>query len=287
MKGNTLKKYDGGYTIIDNNILKNTKLSPKAIGIWVQLLSLPNDWNFSKKGLTGIINIGERGLDAGLKELTDANLFYIRKRKPTADKPYLHYDYTVYQTTSKERIDEQKRLENIDFLEGYQDIQNVGVQNVGVQNVDLQNSDSYKLNNNQLNNNKLNSDKKESKEKIESEKLYNEFANICTSLPKPKNLSDKRKKAIGKILKEYSTDDVIEVYRLTEKSDWLSGRNDKGWNASFDWIFNPTNFIKVLEGNYTNKQNSDPNAINTDFASNDKWDRIAREEEERLNGKCI
>ena len=34
---------------------------------------------------------------------------------------------------------------------------------------------------------------------------------------------------------------------------------------------------------------SDPNAINTDFASNDKWDRIAREQEEkeRLNGKCI
>lgn len=139
MKCNTLKKYASGFTVVDNSIIKNTKLSPKAIGIWVQLLTLPNNWNFSKKGLTGIINAGERSIDTGLEELTKANLFYIQKKKPTQEKPYIYYDYFIFELPNKEEINRLKIEELKDFPQKplYVGVQNVGLHNQGVQNVGL------------------------------------------------------------------------------------------------------------------------------------------------------
>jgi len=86
------------------------------------------------------------------------------------------------------------------------------------------------------------------------ENVLNQFKTICVSLPKPRGLTEPRKKAIKSRLKEYSMEDIIEVFNLTEKSDFLTGRNSS-WKANFDWLLLPKNFIKVLEGNYANKQN--------------------------------
>ena len=33
----------------------------------------------------------------------------------------------------------------------------------------------------------------------------------------------------------------------------LQGKNSRGWTITFDWFVNPTNFQKVLEGNYDRK----------------------------------
>ena len=40
---------------------------------------------------------------------------------------------------------------------------------------------------------------------------------------------------------------------MAEASDFISGRNGKWNNASFDWLMNETNLVKVLDGNYKNK----------------------------------
>ena len=90
--------------------------------------------------------------------------------------------------------------------------------------------------------------------KQDCENVLNQFKTICVSLPKPRGLTEPRKKAIKSRLKEYSMEDIIEVFNLTEKSDFLTGRNSS-WKANFDWLLLPKNFIKVLEGNYANKQN--------------------------------
>ncbi len=79
------------------------------------------------------------------------------------------------------------------------------------------------------------------------------FKATCTSLPKPRGLNEQRKRAIRSALKNYSQDDILEVFRKTEASDFLNGKNGK-WQASFDWIFKPANTIKILEGNYDNKE---------------------------------
>ena len=81
------------------------------------------------------------------------------------------------------------------------------------------------------------------------------FNATCQSLPKVQNISDKRKKQIKNIIKQFNPN-FKDVFERIEKSDFLSGRNGKWTNCGFDWIFNPSNFVKIIEGNYDNSEKS-------------------------------
>jgi len=81
------------------------------------------------------------------------------------------------------------------------------------------------------------------------------FNGVCVNLPKVVKLTDKRKKHILARLKEHSKEDIKKVIDLTAESNFLNGKNTNGWTASFDWIMDKSNFIKILENNYINKQN--------------------------------
>ena len=41
---------------------------------------------------------------------------------------------------------------------------------------------------------------------------------------------------------------------MIEQSDFLTGRNGVWNNCNFDWCMKPTNYIKIIEGNYKNKE---------------------------------
>ena len=83
------------------------------------------------------------------------------------------------------------------------------------------------------------------------------FSKICISFPKIVALNEERKKAIRSRLKEYSLEQIEEMFRKAENSDFLTGRickkGERPFKASFDWLMKPSNFIKVLEGNYDNR----------------------------------
>ena len=53
-------------------------------------------------------------------------------------------------------------------------------------------------------------------------------------------------------VKEHGVDEIQKAMDNTAKSDFLNGKNNRGWTITFDWFVKPNNFIKVLEGNYTN-----------------------------------
>ena len=55
-------------------------------------------------------------------------------------------------------------------------------------------------------------------------------------------------------MREYGKDAVLTAIKKAAESDFLNGCGNKAFVASFDWIFRPTNFPKVLEGNYDNKE---------------------------------
>jgi predicted transcriptional regulator len=80
---------------------------------------------------------------------------------------------------------------------------------------------------------------------------YNE---ICVSFPKVKSITEKRKKAIRKILKSYSDDDIIEMFTNAESSDFLKGKNDRGWKANIDFMLREDKFVNILEGQYNGKK---------------------------------
>lgn len=78
------------------------------------------------------------------------------------------------------------------------------------------------------------------------------YHSICVSFPAIRAVSEARKKAIHRIRKSFSLDDLKTVFENAEASSFLKGL-DGGWKASFDWLIKEANFLKVLEGNYADK----------------------------------
>ena len=66
-------------------------------------------------------------------------------------------------------------------------------------------------------------------------------------------LSDKRKQSIKARIREHGKEAFAQVIKNATASDFLKGQNPRGWIATFDWLIKPTNFEKVLSGNFTNR----------------------------------
>ena len=97
-------------------------------------------------------------------------------------------------------------------------------------------------------------------------KLYNE---TCVSLPAVHSLSDARKKSIKARLSTYSVDDFSTLFKKAEASSFLKGKNNRNWQANFDWLIKDGNMAKVLDGNYDDKRgnNSVITAVTKDDVS--------------------
>lgn len=86
---------------------------------------------------------------------------------------------------------------------------------------------------------------------------------ICKSLPQVKSLNDDRRKKIKSRLLEMEPnapqlwlDRIRDLFTRVQASPFLTGDNQKGWTASFDWLFsNGNNWVKVMEGNYDHGRN--------------------------------
>lgn len=53
--------------------------------------------------------------------------------------------------------------------------------------------------------------------------------------------------------RQYGEESFAEIVDKIKESDFLQGKNNKGWTVSFDWVIRPNNYPKVLEGNYDNR----------------------------------
>src|SRR3990167_7392881 len=74
-------------------------------------------------------------------------------------------------------------------------------------------------------------------------------------LSKILKISDKRKANALTRLKE-SEFDLQKISKEIGSSDFLRGKNDRGWKADFDFVFGSTNnYLKILEGKYRNAGN--------------------------------
>ena len=102
--------------------------------------------------------------------------------------------------------------------------------------------------------------KSEQKEKSDPDSVVELFHKCCPSFPKILKLSGTRKHKIKLRLEEMNNDLILlkKVFDTMEKSKFLRGDNKGEWKATFDWIFdNSNNWVKVIEGNYNDKNNND------------------------------
>ena len=98
--------------------------------------------------------------------------------------------------------------------------------------------------------------------KIDFNKLVSFFNSNRGSLPEVKKLSEARKKRILILEKQYGKECIQMAIEKTRDSKFLQGENKENWMASFDWIFKPANFLKILEDNYINKAHGNWNNNN-------------------------
>lgn len=95
--------------------------------------------------------------------------------------------------------------------------------------------------------------KKITPEIIPYQKIVDYYNGQCKGLPIVKVLSEARKKIIRARWNEHGKDIIKEVIYKSRDSSMLNGDNDRGWTADFNWVFKSENFIKILEGNYDNR----------------------------------
>lgn len=76
-------------------------------------------------------------------------------------------------------------------------------------------------------------------------------------------ITDKRKAAIRARIANHGKEAVVKVFNLVLNSPFLLGENNRNWRADFDWIFKPTNFVKILEGNFLKREDDGQKTSNT------------------------
>lgn len=73
-------------------------------------------------------------------------------------------------------------------------------------------------------------------------------------IPKIRGIKSTRRKHISARCREYGEEVFFEMIRKAVASDFLNGKNQRGWIATIDWCVLPTNFQKIIDGNYDNKE---------------------------------
>ena len=113
-------------------------------------------------------------------------------------------------------------------------------------------TDNHMGNENENENRDEKEDPKESKiSYVPYEKIRELFNTICPSLAKVIGINGKRKIAVAARWGDHPDLNFFAAYfKQVEASDFLKGKNDRNWKASFDWLMNAANMDKVREGRY-------------------------------------
>jgi uncharacterized protein YdaU (DUF1376 family) len=98
-------------------------------------------------------------------------------------------------------------------------------------------------------------------DRINYQSIAEAFGEHLAALPQPRDITEKRKKAIRSIVKRggrYAEPDFFaKFFGYVAKSDFLMGRGAKPWHGCcFDWLLKPENFQKIIEGNYHGEGNN-------------------------------
>lgn len=84
------------YTVMSNYHLKDKRLSLKAKGLLSQMLSLPEDWDYTLAGLSFINRESKDAIRSAVNELENAG--YIRRRQTTdANGKFSGNEYIIYE----------------------------------------------------------------------------------------------------------------------------------------------------------------------------------------------
>lgn len=233
---------------------------------------LPGEFRFDYESWERRLGISKKQLVRAIKELTINNVVIVQTfkgRKGVSSKYFL----TRFEEQKKEQNKELKgnlkgteiNLENTEF-------EGDGGTEKGTQKE--QHEEQKKVHSSQHNNLNIISNNTISKDIVCSTKVQ-PIVEKWNSLNIQKIVCVKegtnRYKLLNARIKEYGIDNVLKAIDNINYSSFLRGQSKSNWIITFDWLIRPNNFIKVLEGNYSDKEGQ---ALNNS---------ISKEVEEWLN----
>ena len=146
-----------GYTVMSNHHLRNKELSLKAKGLLSQMLSLPEDWDYTLAGLSQITRDKIDAIREAIKELERAG-YIVRSRERDEKGRLRGADYVIFEQPQTEPILDLPTLENPTLekptlekptLENptqlNKDIQKTDLSKKEKRNTDLSNTDSIPI----------------------------------------------------------------------------------------------------------------------------------------------
>ena len=137
-------------------------------------------------------------------------------------------------------------------------------------------SNANKIKENKIKENKIKENKNKENNIKEIVELYN---STCPNLPKIQKITEKRKTAINKFLKEFTVEQFKTICSMANSSDFLIGINERGWKADFDFLMRIDKATAILEGKYSENKKIEQEHQETE---EEKIQRKIREVEEGL-----
>ena len=200
------------YTVMSNHHLRDKNLSLKAKGLLSQMLSLPEEWDYTVSGLCQINKENKTAIKAALSELKGAGYLIVTKLMPNQTKSgRIEYIYDIYEKPALEIQPTEKQ----------------GIENQGLEN-------HPQLNTNILSTKELN------KDKVSKDNYLHPEAEICATKLRdgilaiyPNNAGARKKDCI-----ERWAVDIDKMHRLDGRSwvdieqaiDWAL--RDKFWQRN-------------------------------------------------------
>ncbi len=152
------KEIRSNFTTVHNAFIDDLRLNNDAIGLLLKMLKLPNDWNFSIKGLASISKDGERKIARQLKELEECG-YLVRERIQSDSGRFADWEYIISDEPLPEdiiKLSYKNNSNNNSKSENDADTSSSPDRRFAdVVNADMVNVDDYKINNNKIKNNKL------------------------------------------------------------------------------------------------------------------------------------
>lgn len=131
-------EHDKDFLIVPNTILRDERLALQDIGLLCFMLSLPEEWSFSLKGLVAILpHNGEGGIRASLKRIKEAGYLRMERQRdklgkvgpviwyvsdlpcgdfPHVDKPHVDLPRVVNPVQTKNRLNKEQIKQSTDSL---------------------------------------------------------------------------------------------------------------------------------------------------------------------------
>lgn len=96
------------YTVMSNHHLKNKNLTLKAKGLLSVMLSLPETWDYTLKGLAIINREGVDAIREAVRELEKAG-YIVRTRVRNAKGQLTGTEYVIYEQPQAPQVDESEQ----------------------------------------------------------------------------------------------------------------------------------------------------------------------------------